>query len=132
MKTNLDKLFKTDTKMESEGIWMMISETTGFLVRRFGGSNEHRVKAAMARHYKPYARLIQNDTLPKEKEDELLTRIFVESCLMDWKGVEIDGKDTSFEKETAVGFLLALPELRSSLQSYATDSQNYKEDLGNS
>jgi hypothetical protein len=132
MKTNLDTLFKTSDSMETSGIWMTISDDVGFLVKRFGGYNSPKVKAATAKYYKPYARLIENGTLAMEKEKEIMTKIFVESSLMDWKGVEIDGKLTPFSKEVAVEFLLSLPELAESLISYASDSKNYKEDLGNS
>jgi uncharacterized coiled-coil DUF342 family protein len=130
MKTNLHKSFKTDSDHEDGGIWMMTSEETGFLVRRFGGANEHRLKQAMAKHYKPYARLIQNDSLPAKKENEIITKIFVDACLVDWKGVEIDGVKTEFSKEKAIELLIELPELRTSLQEYAAETKNFREDLG--
>jgi hypothetical protein len=132
MKTNLDTLFKTSDSMETTGIWMTVSEDVGFLVKRFGGYNTPKVKAATAKYYKPYARLIENGTIAPEKEKEIMTKIFVESSLMDWKGIEIDGKPAPFSKEVATEFLLSLPELAESLLSYASDSKNYKEDLGNS
>lgn len=132
MKTNLDKLFKNDKSLEESGIWLKLSEETGFLVRRFGGYNSQKVKSALAKHYKPYARLVENGTLDPIKEKEIMIKVFVESCLIDWKGVEIDGVETPFSMEIAVKFFTALPELSETIVNYASDSKNYREDLGNS
>ena len=132
MKTNLDSLFKSDSVSETKGIWFNISETTGFLVKRWGGENTHSIKAALAKYHKPYARLIEMGTMDPEKEKEIHVKVFVHSCLEDWKGVEIDGKETKFEKEIAVKFLLNLPDLADTLIGHATDNKNYREDLGNS
>ena len=132
MKTNLDSLFKNNKTFEKEGVWFMVSESSGFLIRRFGGVNSTHIKKALAKHYKPYASQIQNDTLSDEKSREIMTRIFVESSLIDWKGIEIDGKDTPFDVEVAVKFLTNLPDLCDSLRDYASDSKNYREDLRNS
>ena len=131
MKTNLDKLFKNDKGLEESGIWLKLSEETGFLVRRFGGYNSQKVKSALAKHYKPYARLVENGTLDPIKEKEIMIKVFVESCLIDWKGVEIDGVETPFSMEIAVKFFTALPELSETIVNYASDSKNYREDLGN-
>lgn len=111
---------------------MDLSEKTGFLVRRFGGLNSPKVKAAFARFYKPYARQIEAGTLDEKKEKEITAKVFVDSCLVDWKGVEIDGQEVKFSHEAAVKLLLALPDLMQSLQNHALDANNYREDLGNS
>jgi len=131
MKTNLDKLFKTEKALETEGIWFDISETTGFRLKRFGGANNPKVKELMNRLYKPYARMIENGTFPLEKEMELTARIFVMSAMTDWRGVEIDGQEKPFSVEEAVKLLIQLPELYEALYSHATDFKNFKEDLGN-
>lgn len=131
MKTNLDKLFKNNPKHENDGIWLNISEETGFLVKRFGGDNSNQVKAALALYYKPYARLIEMGTMDPKKEREIMLKVFINSCLIDWKGVEIDGSPAEFSKEAALAFLLELPELAETLMAYASDSKNYREELGN-
>ncbi len=132
MKTNLDQFFKSDKASESEGVWFDISDTTGFLVKRFGGYNSTEVKAKLAKYYKPYAKLVELGTLDENKEKEIMIRVFVESCLMDWKGVEIDGVEAKFEKELAIKFLLELPALADTLIEHATNFKNYRADVGNS
>lgn len=135
MKTNLDKIFKTSAVIEKSGVWLDISEETGFLVRPFNKNNPN-IKSAMAVHFKPHQRQIEMGTLDPSKEAEINAKVFVNSCLIDWKGVEIDGVDTPFSKEVAIKFLVSLPELFETLMSYAQDYKNYQEiedeTLGNS
>jgi len=130
MKTNLDKLFKSSEDLETKGIWFDVTETTGFLVKRFGGLNSQAVKQSMAKHYKPYARLVENGTLDPQKEKQILAHVFVSSCLVDWRGVEIEGVVTPFSKDVAINFLTELPELLEALMAHATKSESYREELG--
>lgn len=131
MKTNLDKSFKADSTMEKEGIWFEISEDVRFRISRFGGSNSTAVKKAMAKYYKPYAKAIEKDLLSEEKQKKILAKSFVDACVVDWEGVEIDGEPTPFSKEKAVEFFCALPDLLDTLVEYASNQEHYKEDLGN-
>ena len=132
MKTNLDQFYKTDRTLEKEGIWIMISDDVGFLVRRFGGANADRMKQAMAKHYTPYASQVNKGTIDPQKETEIMATAFVESCLVDWKGVEIDGEIAPFEQDVAIKFLISLPELTNELIEQAQKVENFKEELGNS
>lgn len=132
MKTNLDSLFKTDKVSEKEGVWFRVSEDVRFLVARFGGNNAVKVKQALAKHYKPFAKQIESGAMPAEREKEVLIKSFVEASLLDWEGIEIDGEKKDFSKEVAVEFFMELPELFEAIYSYASASDSYKEDLGNS
>ncbi len=131
MKTNLDKYFKTDADLEKNGMWHELSDDLGFLIRPFKGTNP-RVKAAMAAYYKPHARQVELGTLDPTKEREIQAKLFIEVCLVDWKGIEIDGKPTEFSKDAALKLFTDLPDLFDSLWKYANDWTNYKEELGNS
>jgi hypothetical protein len=131
MKTNLDETFKTDLSCERDGIWLEISDTIAFKVKRFGGVNQPELKRAFAKYYKPYAKQIENGTLSPDKEREVTTRTFVEVVLVDWRGIEIDGKEEPFTKELAIKFFLELPELFELVIKHATSFDNYRADLGN-
>ncbi len=131
MKTNLDNLFKTSEDLEKNGVWFDLDSKTGFLLRPFRASNP-RIKAAMAKYYKPYARQIDNDTLDITKQREININLFLDICLVDWKGVEVDGEDKDLDRETATALFTRLPELFDNLWKHAQDFKNYKEDLGNS
>lgn len=132
MKTNLDKLFKVDDKAVETGVWFDLTDTAGFLVRPLRESNPN-FKAAMAKYYKPYAKQIQlgsfDDTV---KGKELQVKLFVEACLLDWRGIEIDGVDTKYSPDIAIKFLMALPDLFQTLWNHCQDFKNYQQDVGNS
>lgn len=130
MKTNLDKHFKTSEELEKNGVWFDISDNVGFLLRPFKTTNP-RVKAAMAHYYKPYARQVELGTLDQAKQLEIQIKIFIDVCLVDWKGVEIDDKVAEYKPEVALKFFTALPDLFDTLWRHATDFNNFKEDLGN-
>jgi len=132
MKINLDKSFKTDRKMEIEGIWFEISEGVRFKIARFGGSNSVEVKKAMAKFHKPYAKAIEKSLISDEKERSIYCKSFVHSCVIDWEGIEIDGEIAPFSKEKAVEVFCQLPDLLDTLVEHASSQDNYKEDLGNS
>ncbi len=131
MKTNLDKLFKTDANLEKNGVWFDISSDIGFLLRPIKTSSP-TTKAAFAAHFKPYARQIELGTLDQDKQNEVHIKIFIEASLVDWKGVEIDGAFAAFTPENAMKFFKALPDLFETLWKHASDFNNYREDLGNS
>jgi len=132
MKTNLDKFFKANSGLEQDGVDFDIGEGISFKVRRFGPSNV-KVKAAMATHYKPYAKQVELGTLPAEKSLEINAKVFVDTCLVSWEGVlDEAGKPLEFNKENALKLFKQLPDLFETLWKHANSFENYKEDLGNS
>lgn len=126
MKSNLDKHFKQNNNLEKDGVWFEFGEGVKFLVRRFGGTNIE-VKKSMTKYYKPVARLVEKNLLDPDKEKKIITKAFVESCLIGWKGVELDGKPTEYSFDAAVELFTGLPELLDTLVECAQDSENYRE-----
>ena len=132
MKSNLDSLFKGNVDAEKEGVWFAIGEETKFLVKRFGGANQVNVQKAMAKYYKPYAKLIDKGLFPEDKEKRIMAKVFVEACLIDWEKVIIDGEEIPYSPAKAVELFESLPDLLITLTEYASNMESFKEDLGNS
>ena len=131
MKTNLHTHFKTNEKFAKEGVDYAINDKTSFRVAYFNKDNP-RAKAAMAQHYKPFAKQIELGILDPEKNIEIQRNLFVDICLISWTGVEQeDGSPIEFTKENAVNLFKELPELFNVLWKHCNDFQNYKEDMGN-
>jgi hypothetical protein len=131
MKTNLDSMFKTSTDLELEGIWFEINETTAFKLKRFGGKNAKAAKAATAKHYKPFAKKAEFGGLSPEEDFTIVARMFIDTCLTEWRGVEVDGEPLELTHENALELFTSLPELFNALYSNAQSVDNYKEVLGN-
>lgn len=132
MKTNLDQLFKTDANLEKDGVWFSISKDVSFCLRRFGGNNATKVQQAMTKYHKPYARLIENNSLSQEETLKIMAQVVSSACLVDWKGVQIDGQEVPCTQENAVKLFCQLPDLFDALFKYISEVESFKEDLGNS
>ena len=130
MGTNLDKFFKASSELESEGVDFDIDDKISFKVRRFG-SNNPRIKAALATYYKPYARQVEMGTLAAEKSLEINIKLFIDCSLVSWTGIEEDGVAVEFSKENALKLFKRLPDLFETLWKHANTFENYKEEVGN-
>lgn len=132
MSTNLDSLFKNDTKSEESGVIFDIGNGVNFTLRRFGGVNSKKVQKAVAFYHKPYARLIELGTMDEKLLEVINIKVFCESCLVTWEGIEMDGQKLECNLDNAVKLFVELPELFATLFKHANDTANYKSDLGNS
>lgn len=148
MKTNLHKSWKTNDKVEIEGVAYAVGEDAFIIVKRMGGANQKSVEAAFAKHYQPYAGAIQRGTFSKDKENEVMARIMSEAIVTGWEGIcNEDGNAIEYTKENVQELLQDLPELRKELMEFSQNPQNFsdsadyktvilssneKEDLGNS
>ncbi len=133
---NLYQKFETNKNLEVEGAWLSLSEETGFLVARAGGSNRKHAEL-MAAKTKPYRHQIQNDSLPDSKYKKIVIESFVDACLKDWRGVsDKEGKPLLFTRENAIKLFTDLPDLFSTLYNYASEASTFREqqveELGNS
>lgn len=137
MKSNLHAAYETNSDFELNGIDLVVSDGVSFRVKRFGGKNAAQVKKLSAKYYSPYAKAIENKTLPESKEREIYVKIFVESCVVGWNGVKDDeGKDIEFSLSNAFDLLIGLPELFDTIVSHASSVANFRKEelevLGNS
>lgn len=131
MKTNLDSIYKTNPILEENGVDMEIHGVT-FRVRRFHIGNT-RIKAAMAKYHKPYARQIEQGTLDPKIAIEMNIKLFIDVCLVSWSGLlDHEGNEIEMTKENALEFFKSLPEVFDALWKQANDFESYKEVLGNS
>ena len=136
MKTNLDLKFKMNDQFEKEGIDVEVAEGVFFKVKRFGGFNSQKVKAAVNEYLKPFAKKIEANALAPEKEYEIQVKVFVKSCLVGWSGVKEENEngelsDIPYSEENAIKLLIRLRGLFDTLVAEATNEANYKEVLGN-
>ena len=135
MKNNLSSIYSTKKDEEMEGKWFNLSEDVSFKMRRMGGANGTKVAEIRARHFKPYARQIKNNTLDKKLQEKLFIRVFVESCMIDWKGLIDDNGSVEFNKDVAIDLFNDMPDLFDEVVALTDDIKNYQEeleDLGNS
>lgn len=128
--------WETDSSLEQKGIWIEPGGAGSFLVARAGGSNKAFTKR-FQRLMKPHRKAIQADALQDEAAMKIMVESFVDTALLDWKGVTgRDGKKITFSKANALKLFDDLPDL---FQDLLGSAQNYalflmeirEEDAGN-
>lgn len=131
MKTNFDKLYKMDTDLEKEGVWIEFPNGAGFKVRRFGGTNSQKLRSVVTTITKPLSRQIEMGTLTEEQERKVMVESFVKACLIDWRNVSIDDKEVPYSEVKAIELFMELPELFTVLSKQSENKDNYKSEVGN-
>jgi len=89
--------FKTDDKLEEEGVWVPYGSGCEFLIARIGN---RRFKEFMMKNGKPHMRRVTSGTLDSESADELMKEAIAETVLLGWKNlIGEDGKPIEYSKE---------------------------------
>lgn len=141
---SLYKAYKTDKKLETEGVTFELYGNRVTLAR--AGSSNTDFVAALTKRTQPYRRQIQKGEMLPEKDNEIMRLVFADTIIQNWE-VEVDGEwkqgiegpDGSlmpFTHANVVKTLTDLPDLFGELQTLATQAQNYraeelKADAGN-
>jgi hypothetical protein len=143
---SLEKLFKTNKKMEREGILIDYGPNEDlpgdpppsirFRVARSGGSNVAYSKV-LERITKPWKRALQNGQVSNERAKEMDREAFIEACLLGWENVTLGGQVLEFSAANAKVLFETLPDMYDDLREQAGSSALFREetreaDLGNS
>lgn len=124
-KSSLKKLFGTNKKAETEGIWIDYAEGISMKIARMGGSNTEYGNY-LAAQLKPYKFQMEKGTLPDSKAREILIDVVARYVLKDWKGVtDSKGKEIEFSAEKAKEVLAEYPELLNDLRIVAEDHRQF-------
>lgn len=138
--SNLYKKFKTNSKLEIEGIIAEYADGTdapaSFKLARAGGGNVNFAKA-MERAGRPYRRAILSGNLDAKVAEKMYREVFAETVILGWSNVEGADGPIAFSKDNAVKLLEDLPDLYADLREQANDASLFREEvleaaLGNS
>lgn len=133
MKTNLGSMFATDKNLETEGKWFPLADGIEFRMKRMGGFNNVEVNKLRAKYIKPHLRQMEKGLLPADVERDIYVKVFVKSCMVDWKGLSDDkGQDVEYSEGTAIELFKDTPDLFDYVVELATDVESYKAELGKS
>lgn len=100
--------FKTDLNRELDGVWVDIGKEARLKIARIGNP---AYKETFRRLAKPYQRQIRTGTLSDEVAERILAQSLAESVLLDWEGLEENGKPLPYSKKAALD-LLTNPQLK--------------------
>jgi len=122
---DLTKDFKTDRRREIDGAWETLDSSSQVLVARL---RNEKFNAAYARVPRGTRRMFEKGTLSEEQIDNFLCKIMAKSILLDWKGIEFEGKPLEYSVENSEMVLKALPDFRIFIWELADDFQRFHDD----
>lgn len=123
MKTNLHKLFATDTAAETDGVWIPVSDGIEVLIARAGNQ---KFQKAYSRLCKPHRNLIRKGLLDGKTGDRLLVEALSEGILLDWRGIEQDGALLPYSKEAAVKLLAEMKDFADFVAAESQRMENFR------
>lgn len=132
--SSLYKSFKTDKKLEIEGVTFELYDNRVTMARA-GATNPAFVKA-MNKRTQPYRRQIARNDMSPEKELEILREVYADAIIQNWEikrgdtwspGIEGEnGTVIPFTRDNVILTLTNLPDLFTELQSLASGGQHYR------
>lgn len=122
---DVKKLFGTDKKKELEGVWHDLGEGLEVLVARIGNPKYKKRFQAIT---KPHRRALDRKTLPDEVAERLMIQCMSETILLDWKGLEEDGKEVPYSTENAIRILTEYRDLREYIDDISKELEGYKQE----
>ena len=123
---DVKKLFGTDATKEKEGVWYDIAEGLRMRIARIGNPNYQKRFQILS---KPYRRSIRRGTLSDDVAEKLLVQCMSETIVLDWEGVEDEGKEIPYSKDAAVDLLTKYPELRGYINDIANELEGFQEEF---
>lgn len=134
MTSSLFKTFKTDSKLETEGVTFEIADTRVTMSK--AGVGNPAYATAMTKRTQAHRRQISRGELSPEQELNILRQVYADSIILNWEirngdgwrqGIPAeDGSIRPFNKDNVVAVLTELPELFLELQNLASNFQNYR------
>lgn len=123
---SLYKQFKTDEKLEKQGLTLNFGEGVSIRVARAGGSNDRYMKR-MEALTKPYRRQIASETADNKVLEKVVLEVFCETVVLGWEGVtDENGNVLAFNKENAIKLFTDLPDLFAEVKEQASKSALFR------
>lgn len=122
---DIKKIYGVDKKKEQEGVWKDMGDGLSMRIARMNNPNYKKRFQVLT---KPHQRALRKDRLSEDIAEGIMVRCLAETIVLDWKGVEEDGKETPYSVDNAIRILTEYSELREYVQEIANVMEGYKED----
>jgi hypothetical protein len=123
---DLKKEYGTDKDKELAGVWEDMGGGCKVLIARLGNENYSKV---FRRISKPYQNAIRRGTLGNEKAEELLIQAMAECIVLDWQGLEEDGKKIKYSRDECVRVLKEYKDFRDHISELANSMELFKREM---
>jgi hypothetical protein len=120
---DLAKHYRTDATAEKEGQWVDWGEGTKFKIARLGNA---QYQARFQALIKPHRHLRDRGILPEDIQVEILCKCLAETVVIDWEGVDFDGKPLPYSTENALKVLTELKDLREDIVTVSGEQSTFR------
>lgn len=124
-KQSIGSLFGMDRKKEQDGVGIQFGSTFKVLIARAGGANED-FKKAIEELTRPYRRMIVNDMLPSELENQIMHQAYARTIVRSWENCVDEGKDVPFSVDNCVAMFEKWPEFYDFVRAESNRTANYR------
>lgn len=115
---DIKKSFGTNSTLENEGVWIELGDGASIKVARVGNKEN---KAILKKLIAPHKMAARNDKLADEIWDKITVESMAATILLDWKGIEDDGKPLPYTKENATRLLTDYKDFREQVASFSSE-----------
>lgn len=126
---------ETNPELEKSGVWMDYGDYRVLIARAGGANRKYLNELQMAT--KPLKRALETNSVPAERQKEIMTKVFAKTIVMGWQvfdedkgefvdGIEQpDGKIGKFSVKLVEQTLTNLPSVLEKIQRDAMDMELY-------
>jgi hypothetical protein len=121
---DLKKLFGTNQRAEEAGVWVDMGQGARVKVARDTSQSYRRRLQEVIR---PYRGAITAGAMEDRAAHVLFAKAAAGTLLLDWEGIEVDGKPLPFSVEAAEQVMAELPDFYRTIESFAKDAALFRE-----
>jgi len=126
MALDLKKTYATDKEKEIEGVWEDFGDGCRIKIARAGNPNYEK---EFQRLIKPHRKALRRNSLSNDVAKELYAKCMARAIVLDWEGLEEDGKDIPYSVENAERILLQYPDLSQHIQEISESAETFRQEL---
>ena len=123
---DIKKLFGTDRKAEEAGVWLDIGQ--GARVR-VGRDTSPTYRKKLQDIIRPYRGAIAAGAMDDRAAHGLFCKAAAGTILLDWSGIEVDGKPLAFSVDAAEQLMVDVPDFYKTIKAFSEDAALYRDQI---
>lgn len=121
---DIRKQFGTNRLAESAGVWIEIGQGARVKV---GRSTSPQYRKKLQEVIRPHRGVINANAMDDAEAHKLFARAAAGTLLIDWAGIEIDGKPVQFSVDAAEQIMIDIPDFYNAIKGFADDAALFRE-----
>ena len=119
---DLRTTFYQEPELVEKGVWFNLQDQGRVKV---ASMNSPLFKAEVIRLQKPHLNLLRSDADSSDLLNSITIEATAKTLLLDWKEIEVDGKEIEYSVEKAIELLTDFPMFREKISALSSTDSNY-------